>query len=130
MLGDYHLKYLKEAKPLPTPTELRSSMGFVNSYRRFIRSYTDKARPLYNILRGSPKTVPPLGNEQVGAFKTLVDAVTSPPILSIPERGLRYSTDTDASSYQVGCALFQTLHEGKRLSIWFWPRKMTPAEMN
>ncbi len=64
------------------------------------------------------------------AFKTLVDADTSLPILSIPERGLRYSIDTDAIRYQVGCALFQTHHDGKRSPIWFWPRKMAPAEMN
>ncbi len=119
-VDDSHVRFLKEAQ-LPR-TELRSFLSFVNVYRRFLHSCTDKARP-------HPKTMSPLGEPEIAAFRTLVTAVTSPPILSILKRGLRYSIETDASSYQVGCALFQTQHDGKRAPIGFWSRKMTPAEM-
>ncbi len=108
------MRCLKEAQPPRTPTELWSSLGFVNVYRRFTPSYTAKARTLYVLLQGNPKTLLPLGEEQVAAFRTLVKSVTSTPILSILKCRLRYSIDTDASSYQVGCALFQIQPNGKR----------------
>ncbi len=125
-----HVKSLKGARAPRTPTELRSFLGFTNVYRRFINSFTDKARPLYALLKGNPKELPPLGKEEFQSFRTLVEEVTSAPILAIPKQGLRYSLDTDASKYQVGCALFQTHPDGTRKPIGFWSRKMTAAELN
>ena len=125
-----HVKSLLEAEPPKTVSELRSFLGFVNVYRRFIRNYTQLAKPLYGLLKGAPKELPPLGDDAISAFRALINAVTSPPILAIPKKGLRYSLDTDASNYQVGCALFQTHPDGVRRPIGFWSRKMNDAEMN
>ncbi len=117
-VDESHVRCLKEAKLPSTPTELRSLPGFVIVYRRFIRTHTDKARPLYDILRGNPKTLFPLGDEEVG-FKTLVDALTAPSILSIPKRGLRYSIDTDATCYQVNCSQFRRKATANALPLGF-----------
>ena len=127
-----HVRALREAEPPRTVSELRSFLGFCNVYRRFVPSYTDMARPLYDCLKGSPKkaTRIHMGSEQMRSFEQLVSAVTSPPVLSLPRRGLRYSIDTDSSQYQIGCALFQTHEDGVRRPLGFWSRKMAPAELN
>lgn len=129
-VDDSHVKSLREAKPPRTPTELRSFLGFANVYRRFVPSFTEKARPLYELLKGNPKAIPEIREEAEVAFYTLITAITSPPVLAIPRRGLRYSLDTDASKYQVGCALFQTQEGGERRPIGFWSRTLTAPEKN
>ena len=68
------------------------------------------------------------GEVESQAFETLVAAVKSPPILSLPKPDLPYSVDTDASDYQVRCALFQTTEDGERRPIGYWSRSLKPAE--
>ena len=96
-------KSLREAKYPETLTELRSFLGFTNVYRKFIRGYTKKAKPLYDLLQGNPpKNLPPLDDEQKRSFHELIAAVLSPPVLALPRSDLSYSLDTDASDYQIG----------------------------
>ncbi len=47
-----------------------------------------------------------------------MEAVTSPPVLALPKAELPFSIDTDASTYQVGAALFQTYPDGTRKPHW------------
>ena len=54
----------------------------------------------------------------------------SPPILAIPCYGNKYTLDTDACAYQVGCALLQEQPSGDRLPIGYWSRALTDAEKN
>ena len=51
-----------------------------------------------------------------------------PPVLALPVAGLKYSVDTDASDYGIGCALFQDHPDGQRKR--FWSRTLVPAENN
>eukprot|EP00171_Calliarthron_tuberculosum_P022053 IDg22053t1 len=100
-------KSLREAKIPRTLTQLRSFLGFVNVYRRFISRSTKTAQPLYELLKDtSSKELPELSPEQESAFHILIEAVLDPKILAIPRPGLNYSFDTDASDNQGGCALF------------------------
>ena len=88
------------------------------------------AHPLYHLLKGGPKNLPKLGEKQLESFRSLIKAVTEPPVLALPQKGLRYSLDTDASKCQIGCALFQTHGSGERKPLGFWSRSMKPAELN
>ena len=122
---------LQSLQPPRNIRHLRSFLGFVNVYRRFIRDYTKKAASLYRLLRGHPEhELPPRDEEQLQSFNDLIAAVLDPVILAIPKPGLRYSLDTDASDYQIGCALFQTDEEGNRRPIGFWSRTLNDAERN
>ena len=123
-------KALREVAIPTTQTELRSFLGLCNVYRRFVRNYTDIAAPLNRLLRkGQPVKLEPFGEPETQAFKTLIAAVTSPPILALPKLGLPYSLDTDASNEQVGAALFQE-EDGERRPIGFWSRTLHAAERN
>lgn len=124
-IDDAHVSSLRQAKPPKTLTDLRSFLGFVNVYGRFVPSFTRTARPLYDLLKGQEKEgdLPDLLEEQLNSFSSLIDAVTSPLVLALPCRGLKYSMDTDACEHQIGCALFQLHEGGERKPLGFWSRK-------
>eukprot|EP00171_Calliarthron_tuberculosum_P013936 IDg13936t1 len=124
---------LRDVRQPTTPGELRSFLGLCNVYRRFVRSYTDIAAPLYELLKGPgllPKELPPFSEKQERAYRALIKAVTEPPVLALPKPGLHYSIDTDACNHQVGCALFQTYENNVRKPLGFWSRTLNKAEKN
>ena len=124
--------------PPRTLTELKSFLGFVNVYRRFVRDFAKIAYPLYEILKGRSKTenssrnvpIPALNAVQLEAFEALKQAVASPEVLALPRPDLPFSLDTDASDYQLGAALFQVYGDKDRRPIGFWSRTLNPAEQN
>lgn len=130
-VNDVRTKSLREMQHPTTQTELRSFLGLINVYRRFIPHFSHIASPLNQLLKkGSPKKLEPLNDEQAEAFQKLIDAVLQPPVLALPKPDLPYSIDTDASDYQVGAALFQEYGDKERKPIGFWSRTLLPAEKN
>ena len=91
-----------------TITQLRSFLCAANAYRRFVRKYSDIARPLNLMLRkdAEPYWENPT-NEQTKAFETLRAQRISPSILALPNTGRPYMIDTDASAYRLGAMLLQ-----------------------
>ena len=124
-------KSLKEAQHPTSQTELRSFLGLCNVYRRFVKDFSRRAAPLNDLLRkGQPAKLGPLTSEQAAAFKDLVEAVTSPPVLALPRSDLPFSVDTDASERQLGAVLFQTYPDGNRKPLGYWSRSMNNHEVN
>lgn len=70
----------------------------------------------------------PLKQEDSLAFETIVQSLTETPVLTLPRKELHYSVDTDASDYQVGCALFPNHQDMKRKPIVYWSPAITQAE--
>ena len=119
---------LRKAAPPTSKTELRSFLGLCNVYPRFIPNFTDIASPLNALLKKNSPDSFKLDAVQVQSFKSLIEAVCTPPVLALPQPDLHYSVDTDASAYQVGCALFQTHPDGERKPIGYWSRPLNQAE--
>ncbi|CAN8076686.1 unnamed protein product [Agarophyton chilense] len=125
------VKSLKEAKEPRTQTELRSFLGLANVYRRFIPHFADKAASLNALLRkGQPPKLDPLTPVQTESFNSHKDSVVSAPILSLPKPGRPFTVDTDASDYQVGCALLQTAPNRERRPVGYWSRSLNVHEKN
>lgn len=114
--------------PIPnTLKELRSFLGFVGYYRRFISGYAAIAKPLNDLTRGygpgrrlTPKqptgskgfdTRQPFGERWTPqcqqAFNTLVERLTTAPVLGFANPKLPYILHTDASTTGLGAALCQ-----------------------
>ena len=130
-VDEVRVKSLKEAKHPTTQTELPSFLGLCNVYRRFVPKFADVAAPLNHLLRkGQPVKLEPLADVEASAFSSLVDAVTSPPVLALPRLGLPFEVDTDASNNQVGCALFQISEDGERHPVGYWSRSLNVHERN
>ena len=87
-----------EKWPRPTnPDELRTFLGFVGYYRRFVKGFSSIAKPLNDLLGGqrnkkkSRKKSPPVSRPewnwseaQETAFNHLVQQLINPPVLSYP----------------------------------------------
>lgn len=114
--------------PAPTNlTELRSFIGLVQYYRRFIHHLAHISRPLTELLKKDrPYT---WEADQQTAFDSLKTAVTTAPVLRTPDFSKPFIVSTDASDFAIGATLLQVI-DGHRHPIAFESRKLKPAELN
>ena len=131
--------------PTPkSPEDVRRFLGFCGFYRRFVKGFSQIARPLTQLMptptksarkkgkRSAPKTdrVPwKWGSEQEGAFLKLKECLTSPPVLGFPDYTQPFELQTDASGQGLGAVLCQ-LQDGQRRVICYASRGLTKAESN
>lgn len=81
-------------------TELRSSLGLVNYYSRFISSYSAKEAPLTALLKKTKSWVWTELCQKV--FKGLKAAVIEEPVLALPDFTKTFELHTDASDFAIG----------------------------
>ncbi|CAO2206554.1 unnamed protein product [Urochloa humidicola] len=95
----------------PKPTNLKQLRGFLGLsgyYRKFIRHYALYSKPLSDLLK---KDVPFLWTDQhQQCFNTLKKALTSAPVLALPNFTKPFTIETDASASGVGAVLMQDNH--------------------
>ncbi|KAK3506816.1 hypothetical protein QTP70_029068, partial [Hemibagrus guttatus] len=117
--------------PAPaTVRELQRFLGFVNFYRRFIRSYSSVASPLMSLLRGRSKKLTWTDQAQA-AFQQLKSCFIMAPILRHPDPDCPFVVDLYASSSGLGAVLSQRHGEpGKLHPCAFYSRRLTTAEAN
>ena len=95
--------------PVPKSTkELRSFLGLMNFYRRFVHNYADLAAPLTDLT--SSKVTFTWSPQHQKAFETLRQALISPPILDYPTHDDHFVLMTDASDVGIGAIL--STHRG------------------
>ncbi|UYV79019.1 hypothetical protein LAZ67_17000657, partial [Cordylochernes scorpioides] len=114
----------------PTPktaTEVRSFMGLCSYYRRFVKDFANKAKPLHDLLRNNVKFF--WSNEQEQSFQILKSALTTDPVLGHFKEDAETLVHTDASGYGLGAVLTQ-LVEGKEKPIAYASRTLNAAERN
>ena len=90
--------------PRPTTkTATLSFLGLVKYYRRFVKSFSTLAAPLFDFAEGKT-TWTPLHETNFNLLKT---HLTSAPVLTIPNPGARprYRLTTDASETAIGAVL-------------------------
>lgn len=115
--------------PIPTtPKEVKSFLGLIGYYRRFIPKFAEIAKPLNSLLR---KDVPfTWSKEQDNAVDTLKTIITTEPVLQYPdfERG-DFVLTTDASKIALGAILSQG-RIGEDKPIAYASRTLNKAESN
>nr|KYP68328.1 Retrotransposable element Tf2 [Cajanus cajan] len=89
-------------------TALRGFLGLTGFYRRFIRHYAALAAPLTDLLRST--TSFHWSDTEMQAFKNLQEALTTAPVLALPNFQASFDIETDASSTAVGAVLLQSGH--------------------
>ena len=110
-------------------SDLRSFLGLVNFYRRFIKDHANIVVPLTKILKESEAYT--WGAEQVSSFNEIKKTLTTAPVLALPNPDPQYSfhISCDASKFALGCTLSQDT--GSSLQpIAYESRKLNPAEQN
>ena len=109
-----------QAWPLPqTVKALRSFLGLVGFYRRFIKGYAKLAAPLSRLLCKGQFRWSEMATE---AFNTLKRAVSTAPILVLPNFDIPFVVETDASGTGIGVVLSQAGHPIAFFSKEFCPK--------
>nr|GEX11369.1 putative reverse transcriptase domain-containing protein [Tanacetum cinerariifolium] len=88
-----------------TPFEVRSFLGLVGYYCRFIENFSKIAKPL-TILTQKSKTID-WGEEQENVFQTLKDKLCNAPVLALPDGLKDFMVYCDAFELGLGCVLIQ-----------------------
>ncbi|GKB72610.1 putative reverse transcriptase domain-containing protein [Tanacetum coccineum] len=99
------IKAVKNWESPRTPSEVRSFLGLVGYYRRFIKNFSKIAKPL-TILTQKNKTYV-WGEEQEREFQTLKDKLCNAHVLALPEGPKDFVVYCDASGLGLGCALMK-----------------------
>jgi len=96
---------VREWSTLENKTDVQAFLGFINFYRRFIRDFSAKARPLFDLTR-SKQVWMWSGKEQM-AFEDLKTAVTTAPVLVSPQDLEPFWVEADSLDFATGAVLSQ-----------------------
>ncbi|GJU21261.1 reverse transcriptase domain-containing protein [Tanacetum coccineum] len=113
---------------LPHPTTvkgIRSFLGHVGFYRRFIKDFSKIARPMTRLLEKDTPFF--FSKECIEAFQTLKKKLTEAPILIAPDWDLTFELMCDASDYAIGAVLGQRKEKHFR-PINYASKTMTEAQ--
>jgi transposase InsO family protein len=116
--------------PVPSnKKEVQSFLGFTNFYRRFIRDFSQHARPLFDLTRNDVKWR--WTSEEQSAFDSLKSAVTSTPILASPDNSRPFRIEADSSDFATGAVLSQQSPETEKWHpVAFLSKSLSPVERN
>ena len=124
----------------PTPQtvyDVRSFLGFVGYYRRFIKNFSKIAKPIREVITGlenqskrsAKKTFIEWTEAANSAFEHLKELCVSTPILAYPDYQLPFILHTDSSSEGLGAVLYQK-QEGKLRVIAYASRSVSKSKPN
>lgn len=107
--------------------EVRSFMGLVNYYRKFIPNFAAIAVPITDLTKKGNPNIVKWEDPQEHAFSTLKERLSASPILRLPDHQKGYILRTDASDIGIGTVLMQ--QDGDTLfPICYASRKLLQRE--
>ena len=133
-------KKIEAVTKWPTPKtvyDVRSFLGFVGYYRRFIKNFSKITKPIREVITGlenqskraAKKTYIEWTDTAESAFEALKTMCVSTPILAYPNYQLPFILHTDSSTDGLGAVLYQK-QDGKQRVIAYASRSVSKAESN
>ncbi|MBW0554909.1 hypothetical protein O181_094624 [Austropuccinia psidii MF-1] len=117
-------------KPMPqNKKEIQSFLGFAGCYRQHIEDFESIARPFYKLC--DKDTVFEMTVDRVKAFESLKQALTTAPLILMPDFKVPFKLCIDASGDVLGSALHQVQIINKKPvegPICFISRQIKPAQ--
>lgn len=122
------IKPILEIAPPSNVSELKSFLGMVNFYGKFIKNLSGNLIPLYELLKKGKHWS--WGTEQDVAFGKVKKMLVSPEILIHYDESKPVVVTCDASGRGIGAVLAQTDERGRERAVAYASRALTPAERN
>ena len=121
---------IEAIEKLPPPSSvkgIRSFLGHAGFYRRFIKDFSQNAKPLSNLLvQGIPFE---FDSQCLQAFTVLKDKLISAPIVVAPDWSFPFELMCDASDYAIGAVLGQKREKIFQV-IYYASRTLNDAQLN
>ena len=114
------------AKSPTNQKQVKSVLGMMGYYRKFIRNYAKIAAPLHDLLKKDKKFL--WTEEAENAFQELKHKLVTAPILGYPQFDSEFILSTDSSDFSIGYVLSQ-VHDGKELPICYGGRALRNNEL-
>ncbi|CAM1305641.1 Uncharacterised protein r2_g1550 [Pycnogonum litorale] len=113
--------------PAPTSTtELRSFLGLVRFYDKFVPNLSDLAKPLHNLLKKDAFWV--WDSKHRMAFEKIKESLISAPCLRHYDPSLQIVLSTDASPIGVSAILSHRDSQGREFPVAYASRSLSEAE--
>ena len=121
---------IEAIEKLPPPSSvkgIRSFLGHAGFYRRFIKAFSQIAKPLSNLLvHGIPFE---FDSQCLHAFSVLKDKLISAPIVVAPDWSYPFELMCDASDFAIGAVLGQKREKIFQV-IYYASRTLNDAQLN
>lgn len=117
---------------IPVPAKkkkVRSFLGSINFYRKFIPNFSTKSAPLSDLTRKNQPNHVKWTVEHEQAFKQLKQDLVSASVLWNPDFNAEFILQTDASDRGLGVVLLQE-KEAERHPIVYLSKRLLPREQN
>ena len=126
---DDKVKAICNAETPKTKRQVRSFLGLIGFYRRYVKDFAKLAAPLCALTKKHSPNKIRWTTELEGAFRSLIKCLVEKPILKLPEVHKPFILQTDASNEGIGAVLLQTENEVKK-PIAFISKQLKDAERN
>ena len=130
--GTANLKAIAEMAPPRTYTEIRHFTSMTGFFQRFIKGYSEIAKPLNDLLEGEASKLKAkeveLPPDTLKAFGELKFRCMTAPVLVFADFKKPFRLETDASKEGLGAILLQELDDGKYHPVAFASRELKGGE--
>ena len=123
-------KKLEAILNAPAPTsvqELQSFLGMVTYYCKFVRDFSTKLSPLYDLLKKGQKFKWTKSEQNV--FQFIKNELSAGKLLTNFDGKSPLIIEVDASPIGIGCVLLQKTND-KEAPVYFASKKLSPSEQN
>ena len=127
MPGDATVVKILSASAPTTKKELRSSLGLVGYFRKFLPQYASLVAPLTDLTKKNCPNKLEWKEEHEEIFVYLKKMLTSDPVLQLPDMNREFILCTDASNAGLGAVLLQE-HDGIKKTIAYASKRLLPRE--
>ena len=115
-----------EAPSPKSVSEVKSFLGMVTYYSRFVPNFSSVLSPLYDLLKKNAKFK--WSDAEINAFTTVKTALSESNFLANFDGDSPVVVEVDASPVGVGCVLMQKLN-GIEKPVYFASKKLSAAEL-
>ncbi|KAG7559383.1 Integrase catalytic core [Arabidopsis thaliana x Arabidopsis arenosa] len=119
------IEVMMQLQPPKTVKDIRSFLGHVGFYRRFIKDFSKIARPLTRLLCKEAEFE--FDEDCLKAFHTIKEALVTAPVVQAPNWDYPFEIMCDASDYAVGAVLGQRIDK-KLHVIYYASRTLDKAQ--